>query len=230
MKTLILGIGNLLWADEGFGIRCVEHMDAIYAFDGSVELMDGGTQGIYLVHHVQEADNLIIFDAVDYGMYPGEIRVVVNDAVPNFMGCKKMSLHQTGFQEVLSTAKLMGGYPKKLALIGVQPKLLEDFGGSLTSEVNEQIGPCVEIAMRFLEKWGVEYMRKESLETDLVTKELNKTKYESERPPEWMASRIGDERVLVSENYRLREMPLYEGISNVKPIPVDGRKLFEGSE
>ncbi|MGE4500096.1 HyaD/HybD family hydrogenase maturation endopeptidase [Thiomicrospira sp. S5] len=230
MKTLVLGIGNLLWADEGFGIRCVEYMDAAYSFDHSVELMDGGTQGIYLVHHVQEADNLIVFDAIDYGMQPGEIRVVVNDAVPNFMGCKKMSLHQTGFQEVLSTAKLMGGYPKKLALIGVQPKLLEDFGGSLTPEVGEQIEPCVDIAVQFLEKWGVKYRNKEKLEEGLVAKELNKAKYESERPPEWMANRVGDERVLSSERYRLRDAPLYEGISNVKPVPVDGRKLFEGSE
>ncbi|WP_319380708.1 HyaD/HybD family hydrogenase maturation endopeptidase [Thiomicrorhabdus sp.] len=230
MKTLILGIGNLLWADEGFGIRCVEHMDATYVFDDSVELMDGGTQGIYLVHHVQEADNLILFDAIDYGMQPGEIRVIENDDVPNFMGCKKMSLHQTGFQEVLSTAKLMGGYPQKLALIGVQPKLLEDFGGSLTSEVNEQIAPCVEIAVRFLEEWGVKYRLREQADTSLVTKELNKDRYESERPPESVASRIGDERVLASEDYRLRDAPLYEGISNVKSVPVDGRKLFEGTE
>ncbi|WP_035628762.1 HyaD/HybD family hydrogenase maturation endopeptidase [Hydrogenovibrio marinus] len=232
MKTLVLGIGNLLWADEGFGIRCIEYMDAEYSFDDSVELMDGGTQGIYLAHHVQEADNLIIFDAIDYGMYPGEKRVIRNDAIPNFMGCKKMSLHQTGFQEVLSTAKLMGRYPSQLALIGVQPRLLDDFGGSLTPEVDEQIVPCVEIALRFLKKWGVEYEHrgKKGSEEGLVAKELNKAKYESERPPEWIARRVGDERVLADKNYSLRDTPLYEGISNVKSVPVDGRKLFERNE
>ncbi len=109
MKTLILGIGNLLWADEGFGVRCVETLDAMYAFEDSVEVMDGGTQGIYLIHHVRDANNLIVFDAIDYGLAPGTVKVIRDDAVPNFMGCKKMSLHQTGFQEVLSTAKLMGG-------------------------------------------------------------------------------------------------------------------------
>ena len=43
--TLILGIGNILWADEGFGVRCVETLNARFDFDDNVRLMDGGTQG-----------------------------------------------------------------------------------------------------------------------------------------------------------------------------------------
>ena len=227
MKTLILGIGNLLWADEGFGVRCVELMDATFEFDDSVELMDGGTQGIYLVHHVQEADNLLVFDAIDYGLQPGEIKVIEDEDVPAFMGCKKMSLHQTGFQEVLSTAQLMGQYPKNLVLIGVQPQEIEDFGGSLTAAVDAQRQPCVEIAATYLKKWGVHFQRKPQIETDLVAQALDKTKYEQERPSEQEACRLGDERILSMGTFQLRDKPLYEGISNIRPIPVDTRELFE---
>ncbi len=67
-NILILGIGNLLWADEGFGVRAVEYMHRHYAFPDNVRLIDGGTQGIYLVQNVREADVLIVFDAVDYGL------------------------------------------------------------------------------------------------------------------------------------------------------------------
>ena len=63
--VLILGIGNLLWADEGFGVRAVEDLHRRYVFPRNVRLMDGGTQGIYLVQHIREADVLIVFDAVD---------------------------------------------------------------------------------------------------------------------------------------------------------------------
>jgi len=227
VKTLILGIGNLLWADEGFGIRCVETMDALYEFDDSVELMDGGTQGIYLVHHVQDADNLIVFDAIDYGLEPGEVKVIRDDKVPNFMGCKKVSLHQTGFQEVLSTAKLMESYPKNIALIGVQPELIEDFGGSLTPKVEEQLENCIEIAVEIVKSWGVDVIKRPEPELSLVQKELDKTKYEQERPSEDVALRVGDERVLVDDQFKLRDQPLHQGISNVKSVPIDGRKLFE---
>ena len=227
VKTLILGIGNLLWADEGFGIRCVETMDALYEFDDSVELMDGGTQGIYLVHHVQDADNLIVFDAIDYGLAPGEVKVIRDDKVPNFMGSKKVSLHQTGFQEVLSTAKLMESYPKNIVLIGVQPELIEDFGGSLTPKVEAQLENCIEIAVEIVKGWGINVIKRPEPELSLVQKELDKTKYEQERPAEDVALRVGDERVLVDEQFKLRDQPLHQGISNVKSVPIDGRKLFE---
>ena len=104
-SVLILGIGNVLWADEGFGVRCVETLNQRYEFPDNVKLMDGGTQGIYLVQHVQKADVLVVFDAIDYGLEPGTLKKIYNDDVPKFMGAKQMSLHQTGFQEVLAMAE-----------------------------------------------------------------------------------------------------------------------------
>ena len=67
-SVLILGIGNLLWADEGFGVRAVEALHRGWSFPDNVRLMDGGTQGIYLVQHIREADILVVFDAVDFGL------------------------------------------------------------------------------------------------------------------------------------------------------------------
>ena len=107
-RVLILGIGNLLWADEGFGVRAVEELHRAYDFPANVRLMDGGTQGIYLVQHIREADILVVFDAVDYGLPPGTLKRVEGDEVPKFLGIKKISLHQTGFQEVLSAADFSG--------------------------------------------------------------------------------------------------------------------------
>ena len=113
-KVLILGIGNILWADEGFGVRAVETLNRDYQFDDNVSLMDGGTQGIYLVQHVQQADVLVVFDAIDYGLEPGTMKLILDDEVPKFMGAKQMSLHQTGFQEVLAMADFTGSYPQHL--------------------------------------------------------------------------------------------------------------------
>jgi len=78
-KILVLGIGNIFWADEGFGVRCVEEMHRRYEMPDNVELMDGGTQGLYLVQHVQEAERLLVFDAVDYGLTPGSLIEVHDD-------------------------------------------------------------------------------------------------------------------------------------------------------
>ncbi len=209
MKTLILGIGNLLWADEGFGVRCVEKMAQRYRFDNSVELMDGGTQGIYLIHNVEEADNLIVFDAVDYGLAPGTIKVVEDDEVPKFMGAKKVSLHQTGFQEVLATAMLKGNYPQRLVLIGVQPEEIEDYGGSLRPVVKAQIEPCIEIALDYLKQWGIEPLEvlDDAGDNIIGADALALERYEAEQPQDRDFWAQGDPRVLMDEQVRFEPKP-----------------------
>lgn len=154
--TLILGIGNILWADEGFGIRAVEALHARYSFPEDVRVMDGGTQGIFLLPWVRNANRLLIFDAIDFGLPPATLRVIRDDDVPCFMGAKKVSMHQAGFQEVLSTATLSGDLPNELVLIGVQPEILDDYGGSLRDSVKAQIEPAIAEACRVLRAWGIE--------------------------------------------------------------------------
>ena len=159
-NILVLGIGNILWADEGFGVRALETFHALYRLPPNVNLLDGGTQGLYLVQFVQEADYLLVFDAIDYGLRPGALKIVQGDEVPKFTGAKKMSLHQTGFQEVLSAADLLGDYPEKLALIGCQPLDLEDWGGPLTEPVRGQLEQAADIAAVILEQWGAPCRRR----------------------------------------------------------------------
>lgn len=153
-RILVLGIGNILWADEGFGVRALEEFHRRYVVSDNVTILDGGTQGLYLVSYLEEADRLIVFDAVDYGLEPGELKLVRDEEVPRFTGAKKMSLHQTGFQEVISAADLLGRCPKHLALIGCQPRDLETWGGPLTKPVSDQIGSAIELVCAILAEWG----------------------------------------------------------------------------
>jgi len=203
MNILLLGIGNVLWADEGFGVRVIERLQKSYRFPDQVNVMDGGTQGVYLVEHVQAADVLIVFDAIDYGLPPGTLKRIENDDVPNFLGAKKMSLHQTGFQEVLAMAQMLGNYPQHLLLIGVQPEELDDYGGSLRPIVKAQIQSAIEIALTYLQAFGIE-AEIINRDGDLADPVLNIQRYEQERPTADQACRIGDDRVLQVEGFELR--------------------------
>lgn len=197
-RILVLGIGNLLWADEGFGVRCVEALHRGWRFPAEVCLMDGGTQGLYLLPYVQAAERLLVFDAVDYGDAPGTLRVVTDDAVPRFMGAKKMSLHQTGFQEVLAAAALTGRSPCASTLIGVQPEELEDYGGSLSPVVREKLPEALDVALRWLERWGAAGKKREKAEEapPLTNAALALAVYEHGRPEAHLAWRKGDARFL----------------------------------
>ena len=160
-RVLVLGIGNILWADEGFGVRAVEEFHRRFRVPEHVTVLDGGTQGRYLVNFLQEHDRLLVFDAIDWGLEPGTMKIVRDDEVPKFTGAKKMSLHQTGFQEVLSAADLLAAYPETLALIGCQPLDLEDWGGPLTEPVRATLDRAIEAALAILAEWGITVVRRD---------------------------------------------------------------------
>ena len=196
---VVLGIGNVLWADEGFGVRCVEALDQRYQFAPHVQLVDGGTQGLYLIQHVQSAGKLLIFDAIDYGLPAGTLKLIENDDVPRFMGAKKMSLHQTGFQEVLTLAQLTEQFPEEVLLVGCQPEELEDYGGSLRPVVKLALEDAVALGVDRLRQWGAAPVPRlmPPSDDDLVTvPTITMGAYESGRPDADAACRIGDERFL----------------------------------
>ena len=177
-RVLVLGIGNILWGDEGFGVRAVEAFHAAYEVPSGIEVMDGGTQGLYLVQHVAAADDLLVFDAIDYGLPPGTLHVVHGEEVPKFTGAKKMSLHQTGFQEVLSAADLLGRAPRRLALVGCQPLDLEAWGGALTDPVREAIAPALDAAVAILAEWGIQLQPRLAPVAGLLGNDIDFLSYE----------------------------------------------------
>lgn len=195
-QLLVLGIGNILWADEGFGVRCVEALNAAWQFGDDVTVLDGGTQGLYLLPFLEEARRLIVFDAVDYGMQPGEMVFAKDDDVPRFMGVKKMSLHQTGFQEVIACASLAGRLPESMVLIGVQPEQLEDFGGSLRDIVKAQIPRALEVALAQMKEWGIPCAPRTTRVVEEHQRALQMDNYEAGRPSAELACRFGDDRCM----------------------------------
>ncbi len=195
--ALVLGVGNLLWADEGFGVRCVEALDRHYTRPDTVTVADGGTQGLYLVDLLREHDPVVIFDAVDFGDAPGTLRLVRDEDIPAFVGAHKMSLHQAGLQDVIACARLLGGCASNMLLIGVQPVELDDYGGSLRPAVRERIPEALALAVDYLAGQGFVLERCESAtRSDIITPGLDLVSYESGRPDPAAACREGDGRVL----------------------------------
>lgn len=197
---LVLGIGNVLWADEGFGVRAVEQLHRQWVLPSEVSVVDGGTQGLALLDCVSAADCLLLFDAVDYRLAPGTLVVLRDDDVPAWSDTA-MSLHQATFQELLAIARFTGKAPRRITLVGVQPAVLDDLGGSLSSAVKAQLQPAVDAALAELRAWGVEPLpRAESDAEPLSPGALALHAYESGRPSAADACRHGDARFLAQQH------------------------------
>ncbi|HEX7439509.1 MAG TPA: hydrogenase maturation protease, partial [Caldimonas sp.] len=108
-----------------------------------------------------------------------------------------MSLHQATFQELLSLARVRGRFPEKITLIGVQPDVLDDLGGSLSPLVRARLDEAVELALAELLAWGIEAApRAEAPDEPLGAAALAIHAYEAGRPSATEACRIGDARFM----------------------------------
>ena len=153
-NTVVLGVGNLLWADEGFGPRAVARMMTAENLPAGVEIIDGGTQGIYLLPVIQSARRLLVFDAVDFGREPGQIVVLRDGEIPIFFGQRPLSLHQTAFTDVLAAAELTGTMPEAVTLVGVQLENIDAWGGDLTPRVAGTMDEAIRLGLEELSAWA----------------------------------------------------------------------------
>ena len=198
LSALVLGVGNILWADEGYGVRCVEAFAQRFcehsrSADRGRWWYPGPLPGGPVL---REHNPVVIFDAVDFGDAPGSLRLVYDDDIPAFVGAHKMSLHQAGLQDVIACAKLLGGCAPDMLLVGVQPVELEDYGGSLRPAVRARIPRALELASSYLAGHGIELSRADAEPSDVITPGLELGNYECGRPSAQSACRAGDERVL----------------------------------
>jgi hydrogenase maturation protease len=162
-------------------------------------LQDGGTLGLMLYEPVASSRRVLVFDAIDFGLAPGTLRVLRDDEVPAW-GRTKLSPHQTSFNDVLALAQMNGRTPDTVVAIGVQPVELNDFGGSLRAPVRDRLPEAVRLAADQLAAWGFSGTPRDPgasfalLNADPLALEA----YETGRPSAVDACRDGDPRLLES--------------------------------
>lgn len=154
MPILVLGLGNTIMTDDGFGVRVVEMLSSRYRFRGDVRLLDGGTLGLDLLPHLEETGRLLIVDALEMKAPPGTVFRMDGDEVPRAFA-SKLSVHQMGAQDLLAVSELMGHLPAELVVWGAQPECIE-MGTELTTTMAAALEPVVAGVVGELRRWGVE--------------------------------------------------------------------------
>jgi hydrogenase maturation protease len=147
---LVLGIGNPLLGDDGFGVEVAQRLEAANEL-ADVEIIDGGTQGLYLLPYLQGRSHVIVADAIAFGGKPGEIVKLNADQIPARLQAK-ISEHQISFQEVMALMQLLGEQPQEFVFFGVEPKSNE-WGDGLSPEIAAAVEPVIEKIKEQIAVW-----------------------------------------------------------------------------
>ena len=154
-EITVLGIGNIILSDEGFGVRVVEYLQDNYKFPENVSLIDGGTLGVELTEFITGTKKLLIIDSIDGGKEPGTLFHLVGEELKTHFR-EKISAHEVGIQDVLTMLELTGKAIPEVVVIGAQPYSLEA-GIELTEQMKTLIPTIADRALEILKSWNVTF-------------------------------------------------------------------------
>ena len=157
---MVLGVGCILYCDEGFGVRVVEKMEKEYEFPDNVLLVDGGVLGINLLGVISKPNHLIVVDAIRNKGKPGDLYRLEGDAIPARIRAKN-SLHQVDFLEALTLCQALDHVPETV-IVGVEPEDIETLSLDLTPTIQAKIDAVIQMVLAELDRLGVSYSRKEN--------------------------------------------------------------------
>ncbi len=118
---------------------------------GNIRYVDGGTAGMELLPVIQEAEQLLVLDALAGPGEPGNVVTLYGDQIPRLLDAK-LSPHQVGLLDLLSAARLLGGEPKEVAVVGVVAQRCE-LGVGLSEPVAAAIPEAARAARAVVDKW-----------------------------------------------------------------------------
>lgn len=157
--TCVLGIGNVLMSDDGWGPRVANTFDTEYVVGSDVEVLDLGTPGLDLTPWLLDTPRVILLDTVHADAPPGTIRFYDLQEVLRHRPGPRVGPHDPGLKEALLGLEFAGRGPQALTLIGVVPERLTQ-GLELSPAVAKAIEPAVELIVAQLRRWGLPVQRR----------------------------------------------------------------------
>ncbi len=157
MKILLLGIGNILFADEGIGVHFVHYIREKYRFDShhDIDIVDGGTLAQRLIPMIVEYDHVIIVDTVNaVDVKPGEVYFFDFEEVPDAIDWQG-SAHEVEMLQTLTMMELAGDRPVT-KILGVVPTVIEATTFSLSPQVAAAVPTMEQALLNHLETLGIE--------------------------------------------------------------------------
>src|ERR1051326_1313717 len=144
-KTVVLGLGNVLHADDGAGAQAIKQLREDRRVPANVSLVEGGTLGLELLSYVWDCSRLIVIDAVDVGEAPGTVVRMWGEELNSLPG--NSSVHQLGVSDLLVALRVLAQRQPAVVLLGVQPANT-DWSTELSPGVAAAMNSLVEAAGR----------------------------------------------------------------------------------
>ena len=155
MDVRVIGLGNVLMSDDGFGPYVIHALNANYDFPANVAVTDVGTPGLDLTPYLMGADKLIVVDTVRSDGPAGTIRLYRREDILRHAPQPRLGPHDPGLKETLLALEFNGTGPDEVLLVGVipgqtlpHPRLTGDVRAAVPSAMREVLDELARLGIR----------------------------------------------------------------------------------
>ena len=171
MKIAVIGIGNVLFCDEGVGVYAAAFLQHNYSFAPSIDIVDGGTLGFKLMNFYQEYDRVIIIDTVSIDDTPGSIYNLPADALLG-LGKYRNTAHEVEVVEMLEICSLLPKHAQ-VNVIGIVPEDIESVKIDLTPTIKQNFHHLIQTVIAQLQKENIAATPKEGISLEEILHHYN---------------------------------------------------------
>jgi len=163
MRTVVLGVGNVLEEDDGIGIYACAYLNANYTFTPDIEIINGGVEGINLLNLFMEHERIVILDTINIEDVAGSIYNIPSYELSGY-GLNSGGAHEVGVMQCLDMIELMGKPLPVSNVLGIVPKSIT-FRMGLSDELFERFNSYITAILNYLK----------TIEIDVSPKEIQKS-------------------------------------------------------
>jgi hydrogenase maturation protease len=150
VSVLVAGIGNIFFADDGFGVEVARRLSRVEMPVG-VTVVDYGIRGMHLAYDLLAGyDVTILVDAVPRGDAPGTIYVIDVTAAGagSIRPPRQLDPHGMTPDAVLDLLATLGGDPGQVYVVGCEPATTDEQIGlspAVTDVIDDAVGAVMEL-------------------------------------------------------------------------------------
>jgi hydrogenase maturation protease len=136
-NAMVLGIGNIVMGDEGFGLHVIRRLKEI-GMPENIILEEGGVGGFNLLNDLQGIEKLVVVDIMMLPLPPGELQAFEPGNPPAEPGKAIVSFHQVGVLELVNMLGLLGNEEPEVTFVVTRPQTI-DWGTELSQPLKTAV-------------------------------------------------------------------------------------------
>lgn len=170
MKNIVIGVGNILFRDDGIGIIATRYLEENYTFSPPIELLDGGTLGFNLAEYFLEYDRVFILDTISSNDEVGTIYTIPSDVLLG-RGAYKQTAHEVEVIQMLE-ACAMQEQRAEVTIIGIVPEDIYSVEIGLSNILIHKLEGYIDVVIGVLEQSGIQSIKFGENSLDKIIKKL----------------------------------------------------------